>query len=1774
MDYTSRYIAEIYSSFFCCNLHFTNPLAISDSEFVSDLFDYLVAFAIFRPRVYNDVDGNTFKEYNTSVPSIAQVGIRIDNNLSIDSDFINVLSDMTSTFQEVVRSLNSATATVISNLRQKFSAFLTICYNLFRYGTGAIALQDAIINIVGILMSTSIPDTVVADIHKIFTKTEAQSGSEVELVFKILALSSFVLFVRKVPDEKHVTNFINKLDRIPKAFDGISKMWSHFDKISKQLWPWIETTILQRENKFPNTVLLDDVVDWSEELAELLELAKRNEIKRDMATLTRASRMYARGIRLMKHCTSIKLNRANTDMIARLLPAAKLLADDAMKSGAYKSKLRQEPIIVWFSGGSGVGKTGLSYPFIMDMMRTFGEIPKTWQQDIYARMPELEYWDGYTDQEYILFDDAFQIKDSQLKPNPELFEIIRLGNSFPYQLHMASIEEKNNTFATPKFVLLTSNLENIKVESLNCPTAVTRRIDFAFRVTTVPDYIKTYTDANGVVKERLDAQKARASANAVLNFDVYEFELYDAESGNIIQSHLCYRDVVALVQEKMRRSFEYHTDITDFLDSYRSLLPGNTVAQIGDDSIVRSVINDFAAYSFFRNIVPYSLSYINSTCFNMYNKVKFNYKKEKHILDTLWDSEDPSVRQNLYSYFSYQTYRSINYFKNEKFSIRKTLQNVLGTSWTIFKACCATSAVAFTAWLAYRTTKQVVHEICVPQHIRDERELFDLASNATKCMDADCKSCSKCKFFPDDPLCVKWYTDCYCYATQMEATNKFSQLYSNSLLSHKPAKKNIKMTPQILLQMVESMINCDCDNCPTCQDNDLQHKFSHVAKVHNIPCICILSRLNQNFALCEVLSLIKFVGDQDVGIIKNIYLRSLYQTMSNDVNYYEDTPEGKKLIEDVVAYQSALYSQDIKPVRAAARVQYQGIYQGDISLNKAQRALSVRYQEGGDDTQHKIVEIITPTPQRRAPEEDLSSDTIVNHVVYPNTLYMIGHRINDEGKEVERSFGHILFVAGRIALMPYHFYIVFEELKFTHISLYSYTRMTQKIPVKDLTNTYRFPQKDAILVEFPVIVNCYKNIVNHFIDLEDYPRVKNCPGTLARLEYRDHSTTLAKFMSDSISVSESEDVNTIEIPGIGPQNNIIRSRHYYSYKMPTRAGDCGAALVVSNSAVQGKILGIHNSGSPGLTHGNAVALNKHILTLALSNFSQIAQYAYESTPLTVELETLADAGSFLVHDTHKNERISASVKSNLAPSPCFNALIKSPNLPGKLRPFVNADGVLLDPMALQRKKYGVPRPYLEPDLVDSIKESVKPLYYKENTPDPDYYHYPLTTEQAIIGIEGDPYVNAINRSTAPGYPYTFNKGGMTGKKKWFGFEQDYDLTGPACLELLADVEKLKLSILDNVRPEVVWIDTLKDAKIPAPKVNIGKTRLFTAAPMHYVIAMREMCLPFVAHCSRNRISNSIAVGTNPSSPEWSQIAYRLKEKGKHVIAGDYSNYDGTLPCQFVFAATQIMAEWYVLHWDEVISRGRNVVCGRELDQQQFREYLEKLYFECVHHLHIMNHANGTLLYNVRNGIPSGCPVTAILNSMVNLFSLSYCWMKIQEGTSKENMTSFFECCTHIFYGDDFIMNIREDVVPVYNQETITIAMKKYLDMDMTDEAKTGEIVTSRLLSEVAFLKRKFRWEDTICEYVAPLQLDVILDSTNWVRLGNETPTLIVISTLESAVRELALHQQEIDKQWRDKIVELGIRLTNRCPGRMFVHDSRGTTLRNVKNSLWECNIGF
>jgi hypothetical protein len=87
-------------------------------------------------------------------------------------------------------------------------------------------------------------------------------------------------------------------------------------------------------------------------------------------------------------------------------------------------------------------------------------------------------------------------------------------------------------------------------------------------------------------------------------------------------------------------------------------------------------------------------------------------------------------------------------------------------------------------------------------------------------------------------------------------------------------------------------------------------------------------------------------------------------------------------------------------------------------------------------------------------------------------------------------------------------------------------------------------------------------------------------------------------------------------------------------------------------------------------------------------------------------------------------------------------------------------------------------------------------------------------------------------------------------------------------------------------------------------------------------------------------------------------------------------------------------------------------------------------------------------------------------------------------------------------------------------------------MTYTNEAKTGNIVPFRSLSDVKFLKRGFRKD---VRFYAPLELDVIMEMPQWVKTDLNVIDNTV-NNVETALRELSLHPEPVFNEYSQQLL--------------------------------------
>jgi hypothetical protein len=631
--------------------------------------------------------------------------------------------------------------------------------------------------------------------------------------------------------------------------------------------------------------------------------------------------------------------------------------------------------------------------------------------------------------------------------------------------------------------------------------------------------------------------------------------------------------------------------------------------------------------------------------------------------------------------------------------------------------------------------------------------------------------------------------------------------------------------------------------------------------------------------------------------------------------------------------------------------------------------------------------------------------------------------------------------------------------------------------------------KDQVLLEFPISVHDHPDITKNIVRGSDM-KFTRIPAVLM----------ITDIHNVAMKYGTAVGVDKIVKYADAKEDTLYQIRQCYEYSLETSSGDCGGILFGLSTGLSKKILGLHVAGARGL--GVSSPFNIEDIERALGSFALGAQISFDLDGILKD-QTLSSVelpeGDFVPMGKAKL-KAGAPSKTSIRPSLIHGQFAEVLTQPSCLRPF-SRNGVEIDPMMKGLKKAGK----IPPEMNDAyLKSAINDVERIVNTNiDPSHARV-LTNMEAVAGVEGDPFLAGITRSTSAGYPRSSETQGMPGKTKWLG-NDEYKLDPEIEQEMILIEERAR----KNERTPTIWTDTLKDERRTHEKVREGKTRVFSAGPMTFTLVFRKYFLGFAAHCAKNRIENEIAVGTNVYSYDWTRIALRLQSKGEKIIAGDFSNFDGTLPLEALGPIVEIVNKFY----DD----------GEE--NFQIRRVLWK---EIVNSVHI----HGDNVYLWTHSQPSGCPITAILNSIFNSVSMRYVWMLVVP-VALRSMKSFNKYVRMISYGDDNLVNISDEVIDRFNQVTIAVGYEQ-LGMVYTDEEKSGEMVPFRSLDNVSFLKRRFVWSADECCYLAPLSLDTVLETPNWIR-GPYDDAEKTCENVENSCFELSLHGEKVFDEWTNKL---------------------------------------
>jgi hypothetical protein len=713
-----------------------------------------------------------------------------------------------------------------------------------------------------------------------------------------------------------------------------------------------------------------------------------------------------------------------------------------------------------------------------------------------------------------------------------------------------------------------------------------------------------------------------------------------------------------------------------------------------------------------------------------------------------------------------------------------------------------------------------------------------------------------------------------------------------------------------------------------------------------------------------------------------------------------------------------------------------------------------------------------------------------------------------------KKMGTLTVIRGTMCLIPSHFLSFFrgldsDTIQKIVITLVSPKNATFNIRLDAFCNeVHSVPELDFAIVNLFKTIHPHTNILSHFSSKSDVHKITRTTASLIGTSANKNIIT-NDTSSGEIQAQADQKYTLPSLTGTTSVTSIARS---YVYSFPTKTGDCGKLLVAASPLLAGRCIGMHVAGSSdGITTTNySSAIDRDDLEATLAKFVNAQVYTTE------RIEPVQD----FILDSHFTPivnlaPVSENRRTTIMRSSVYGRFGSVPNAPAHLGPFMDKNDEIVDPLPKALLKAAGVTPAISYEQVDIAQKDLYRLLLEspiKRTP----IVYDFCT--AVTGVPDDPLLAPINRTTSPGYPWCLTNR-KRGKTAYLG-DADYVFDGILPEKLQAETYALIESCKQGIVPRVVWLDTLKDELRPHDRVEAGKTRAFAIGPQHFTIAFRMYFLSFTAWMMENRVHNECAVGINPYSHEWNQLYRQLQSRGREVVAGDYSNFDGTLLSYVLWSVLDIINDWY--NDEHTLTRIALFCC-------------------IVHSTHLVR----GVLYQWTHSQPSGCPITSILNCLYNSIIIRTAFLLLCP--SGYDISHFVQHVTMISYGDDNVINVSPVVSPWFHQGTITRALAE-LGMTYTDESKSGRELTTRTIDEVTFIKRSFRYDYQFNRQFAPLPLDHLMSILNYTSKSRTTDQLdLEFQQVQSVYTELAQHGEGIFNDKVSKIEEAYFSTARRLP---------------------------
>lgn len=1454
---------------------------------------------------------------------------------------------------------------------------------------------------------------------------------------------------------------------------------------------WITQTYILVSKYFYGQDVIDpnrvqDVEDLYNEVVQLCTLEAQQQVGRNTDIAVRIEQLYRKYLYLRRLYQD---NRKAVELLAAVLPPLVNLYKRVIEKNPLNAQFRKEPVCVSIKGKPGVGKSYILQVMQRDLASILGKEDNYRDISMYMRCSEQEYWDGYAGQQICCFDDIGQRVDSVANPNIEFFELIRSVNIFPYMLHSAALHEKaNNTFVSD-FVVLTTNLAKFNIHSIISKDALQRRIHIDVDMSVLPEVQKTNSP-------QLDLNKLKEyrQRNNLPDTDL---------------SHVVFLQREQHGEASRTRSLTY--------DQFIKVIEEQHLKHVEDFEKRQEYGEAITPWSQRREEVSlpsYQMEYQIDNNRHFSNMREHGRVMPSEVLQQFLEENEPDARSEEYIEYFVSLSSFLECSRAQR-NIIRTANMAVGLpttndDWTEFHPMYSGTLDTLASYNAEELERWQIasfHEIMEFRREAIQRMLdFSDTSSST----SEESASSVIRFFEEHApqgIDVDQVTSEQMDAAYAEQINENAQrghMWHQRFIQHIQHVYGREPTDEEEMEFFQRYTLAD-------RAGTLQQTLSELITARSR-----MDRIKETFKsvawnICVWLVQISpiFVTIISLLIVKTV-IRNAYDHAIDRLKELQQQQRVKESIElteqtTEVKVESALASG--QKDRRVRKQRYEDKASGQRDRRKPRTTFEL-----DEVTANRFEKLGLKKVQLQGLTSEVGYKVAqsVRRNIY--SLYMTTNPLN-KGDYYELRLGQVCMIKGHIGIINAHFVatmaILLEEwiekydLKVEDIYVDFRTLGDAKgtlQPMEKFVSTLKMikrVEKDSDMQVFvaPRSLPLAADISNHLLDKTTLNKISRGLSVIL---------TTQKDGKEIYRTGSIIDVSTVVIDQLDMQKEFVQ---VIRYNCDTMQGDCGAPLVAQSDLLSKKIIGFHFAGEQGF--GVVQPVTKE----DIESCYPLTKQGTSETNLDYQSDEMVSFTKMnCKYVGHVPEMAASSTQTAIRPS-ILHGLFEVKTAPAKLQHPFAKEG----PMLKGIQKYGGPTIPLDDNLLNQSINSYTDILFMKLPKPLEIEKRVLTTTEAIRGIEGSEFSCGIKRSKSAGYPWMFNTDGKPGKTKWLGKGDDYDLSSNNFKELNKRVDAIEEMCRKNIVPEAIFVDTLKDERRILEKVQAGKTRVFAAAPMDYTVVQRKYFLGFLSFMTRTRVWNECGVGTNAHSTDWKGIVDHLTlgRFDKTMIAGDFTNFDGTLNYYILESICDIINDYY----------------GDHPANKRVRRTLWRAISNC-------KHLFGNIVYQLNHSQPSGNAATAVINSMYNSIAVRYCY-----GVIFGEVHTFNKYIRMIAYGDDNIISVNPIVHEKFNPLTLTEAFKR-IGMVYTSEDKGEQSTEFRTIKEVTFLKRGF---DVDGDYVfAPLSLDSIRESVMWIH-KSPSPEQACVDNVKMMLIELYHHDfdtfEDISYQIQSELSKHGLSIT-------------------------------